>query len=374
MRAISFWTAVIVGVALSLPSGGFTAAPSSDLLKAKQAAETNGFIFETSRDDVVAKAKKEGKLRVLSGLEPPTIRAISDAFRKRYAIDVHAEEITGAEAGQRFVLELKGGRVKDWDVMHVSADFYNEYEGHKKNFDILGMASQGVLRIPKGMTDQKKRNVIFPTSVFSVVPYNKNILSPSRVPASWEDFLKPEFKGKKFAVEIRGGVKDLVAMIPAWGLERVLSYAKALAAQEPIWTVGYARSLGSMVAGDLALAHMINWHSTVRAQQKDARGSLAYNVLEPVPVRLTVADAVVANAVHPYAGLLWLEFLANQEAQGLIDKYDPLKSNLYVRGSEVANALGAKRVSVATPEDADKVPEFMEKVIAAMGFPKVERK
>jgi ABC-type Fe3+ transport system substrate-binding protein len=236
------------------------------------------------------------------------------------------------------------------------------------------MATQGVLQIPKGMLDQRKRNVIFPTSVFSVVPYNKNLLSPSKVPDSWEGFLKPEFRGKKFSVEIRGGVKDLVAMIPAWGLERVLNYAKTLASQEPVWTIGYTRSLASMVAGDLALAHMINWHSTVRAQQKDARGSLAYKVLEPVPVRLTVADGVVANASHPFAGLLWLEFLASPEAQAIIDKYDPLKSNLYVRGSEVANVLSGKRVSVSTPEDADMVPQLMEKVIAAMGFPKVERK
>lgn len=374
MRAVSFWLAPIIGLALLIPRSSFAAAPSSALIKAKQEAETNGFIFETSHDEVVAKAKKEGRLRALSNLEPPTIRAMSDAFRKRYAIDVHAEEITGAEAGQRFVLELKGGRVKDWDVMHISADFYNDYEGHKKNFDVLGMATHGVLQIPRGMLDQRKRNVIFPTSVFSVVTYNENLLSPSKVPDSWEDFLKPEFKGKKFTVEIRGGVKDLVAMIPAWGLERVLNYAKALAGQQPIWTIGYTRSLASMVAGDLALAHMINWHSTVRAQQKDAKGSLGYKILEPVPVRLTVADGVIANASHPYAGLLWLEFLASPEAQALIDKYDPLKSNLYVRGSEVANVLSGKKVSVSTPEDADTVPQLMEKVIAAMGFPKVERK
>ncbi|MGH7845565.1 MAG: ABC transporter substrate-binding protein [Candidatus Binatia bacterium] len=374
MRLVSFWLPPIIGLALLIPRSSFPAAPSSALLKAKQEAEAKGFIFETSHDEVVAKAKKEGRLRALSNLEPPTIRAMSDAFRKRYAIDVHAEEITGAEAGQRFVLELKGGRVKDWDVMHISADFYNEYEGHKKNFDVLGMATHGVLRIPRGMLDQRKRNVIFPTSVFSVVTYNKNLIAPGKVPDAWEDFLKPEFKGKKFSVEIRGGVKDLVAMIPAWGSERVLNYAKALAGQEPIWTIGYARSLGSMVAGDLALAHMMNWHSTVRAQQKDATRSLGYKVLEPVPVRLTVADGVIANASHPYAGLLWLEFLATPEAQAIIDKHDPLKSNLYVRGSEVANVLSGKRVSVSTPEEADTVPQLMEKVIAAMGFPKVEKK
>jgi len=374
MRAVAFWLAPVIGVALLISGSSLAAVSDSGLLKAKQEAEANGFIFETNHDEIVGKAKKEARLRALSNLEPPTVRAISEAFKKRYGIDVHAEEITGADAQQRFVLELKGGRVKDWDVMHISADFYNDYEGHKKNFDVLGMATHGVLAIPKGMLDQRKRNVIFATSVFSVVTYNKNHISPDKAPDNWEDFLRPEFKGKKFSVEIRGGVKDLVAMIPAWGLERVLSYSKALAGQEPIWTIGYARSLGAMVAGEMGLAHMINWHSTVRAQQKDPKASLGYKIVEPVPVRLTVADGVTANATHPYAGLLWLEFLATPEAQAIIDKHDPLKSNLYVRGSEVANALSGKKVSVSTPEEADRVPQLMEKVIAAMGFPKVESK
>jgi len=36
------------------------------LLKAKTEAETKGYIFETSHDVIVAKAKKEGKLVVFS--------------------------------------------------------------------------------------------------------------------------------------------------------------------------------------------------------------------------------------------------------------------------------------------------------------------
>src|SRR5262245_17581697 len=98
MRAVAFWLAPLIGVALLIPGSSFGAVPSSRLLKAKQEAEASGFIFETSHDEIVAKAKKEGRLRALSNLEPPTIRAISDAFRKRYDIDVDAEEITGAEA------------------------------------------------------------------------------------------------------------------------------------------------------------------------------------------------------------------------------------------------------------------------------------
>jgi hypothetical protein len=35
------------------------------LKKAKQGAEAKGYVFLTNRDEIVAKAKKEGKLRIL---------------------------------------------------------------------------------------------------------------------------------------------------------------------------------------------------------------------------------------------------------------------------------------------------------------------
>jgi ABC-type Fe3+ transport system substrate-binding protein len=224
------------------------------------------------------------------------------------------------------------------------------------------------------MTDQKKRNVVFPTSVFSVVAFNPSRLSPDKAPDTWEDFLKPEFKGKKFMIDIRGGVKDLAAMVPAWGLEKVLRYARRLADQDPIWTVGYTRTLSSITAGDSPLAHMVNWHTIVRGQEKAASGSLAFKVIEPAPVRVTVSDAVVRTTSHPYSGLLWLEFLASPEGQAVIDKYEPLKSNLYVPGSEVGKALAGKKVSISSPEEVDSLPQLMEKVIAALGFPKVKAK
>ncbi len=52
------------------------------LSKAKAEAEAKGYIFETSRDAIVAMAKKEGKLVVFSSQEADTIRAVAEAFRK----------------------------------------------------------------------------------------------------------------------------------------------------------------------------------------------------------------------------------------------------------------------------------------------------
>jgi ABC-type Fe3+ transport system substrate-binding protein len=119
---------------------------------------------------------------------------------------------------------------------------------------------------------------------------------------------------------------------------------------------------------------MINWHTVVRAQSKDATRSLAYKIVEPVPVRLINTGAVIKTAPHPYAGLLWLEFLASPEGQAIIDKHEPLKSNLYVPGSEVAKSLQGKKASVTSLEVMDRSTKWLENVIAALGFPKAEAK
>ncbi len=126
------------------------------LLKAKKDAEAKGFIFETSRDAIVAKAKQEGAVKVLSGLDPSIYSSIMEGFKKKYPfLKIEILEITGPDSAQRFIMELKSGSRNDFDVSHASTEFYPEYIPFAKKFDLLGMAQTGVLRIPPKMIDPK---------------------------------------------------------------------------------------------------------------------------------------------------------------------------------------------------------------------------
>jgi hypothetical protein len=178
------------------PATSFAAAPSPALVKAQQAAVANGFIFEASHDEIVAKAKQEGSLRALIGWDPPNHPHLLAGFKKKYPfIDVYLEEIPGSDAGQRFVLEMKADRVRNWDVIHVNTDYYGEFPPYLKKFDILGMAENKVLAIPRGMIDPKNRNLVALGNIVDVVGYNQNLIAREKVPARLEDFLKPELGG-----------------------------------------------------------------------------------------------------------------------------------------------------------------------------------
>lgn len=368
LKVLTCWVSV---APFFLSVTALAASSTAALPKARQEAEAKGYIFVTSRDEILAKAKAEGRIRALSSLSPPTSKAMTAAFRKKYpSLDVYVEELDGQDASQRFLLELKGGVAKGWDVGHFTADYFNDFVPYAMKFDILGMAAQKVLAIEDKMIDPHNRNIVALAADAGVVPYNKKLIAPEKVPDKWEDFLKSEFKGRKFIVDVRP--KTQSDMVPALGLEWVLDYCKKLAAQQPVWVRGGTRILTSMVAGEYALHAGIDYNAVVRVMNKDPTGSLAYKVLEPVPVRIKETQGVLKGASHPYAGLLWLEFQASPEGQAIIDQHEPISASFYMPGSALEKLLRGKRLSFVDWEKQHLKQAWMAKIVEAFNFPKAE--
>ena len=354
---------------LGLPAAVLGAAAGSALQKAKQESEAKGFIFEASRDEIIAKAKKEGRLRVLTSLENESLKPVSEAFKKKYPfIDLRAEEISGTDTYQRVILEMKAGTASGWDVNYLTTDYYDDYFPYLKKFDVLGMAQHGVLQIPTGMIDPTNRNIISYTTNTQIVAYNKTMIADANLPNTWEDFLKPEFKGKKFVVDIRP--QEVANLVPAWGLEKTLQFARAIAAQNPIWIRGHSRTIAAMAAGEYAMLLGANLNATKRAMDKDRMGVLNYKVVEPVPIRIADHEAVYVKAASPYAGLLWLEFVGGPETQSIINRDH--KGSVFFPGTTPYQLTQGRKVSLVAWEHAPQLEELQKKIFEAYGFPKAE--
>jgi len=346
----------------------FAAAASPDLLKAKQEAEAKGYTFITNHDEIVAKAKKEGKVRFVASMDPDNIKANTAAFRKKYPfIDIDGEETSGPDSAQRLLLEVQSGRAKEWDITWISPQFYTELTPYLWKVDLLGMATHGVLQIPPPMIDAKYGNVVAFDTNFQVTAYNAKLLPANLVPKTWEDLLRPELKGRKFAIDIQP--KDVAALVPAWGLEKTLDFARKLAAQQPVWMRGGSRALASIIAGEIPMTVGPNFGTVKRAQRKDRTGVLQYVLPEPVPVRSSNAQAILSTSQHPHTALLWLEWLASPEAQKIADETDFI-SSLHVRGSVVERVLRGRKLSFA--EDFHLREQWEGMVVEAYGFPKAK--
>jgi hypothetical protein len=361
---------VLLFLGLLISSRVHGATPS--LLKAKQSAEAKGFLFETSNEEIVAKAKKEGKLRVISSLNPETYKQLMQAFKQKYPfIDFTLNAVDGSEAAQRFLMELNAGMAKNWDSIHLSRDFYNEFAAHIKKVDILGMAEHKVLSIPSGMIDPSRRNIVAEASAIQAVVYNKDLIAPEKVPNTWEDFLKPELKGRKFLIDIRP--HGMVSLVPGLGEAWVKNYASKLKEQEPIWVRGYARALASMSAGEYALHQQANYQSCVEVADKHPKKSIVCKIIEPVPVRLIELQGVTNSAANPYAALLWLEFQATPTGQRIIDKYEPLKSSVFGPGSELAKVTEGRKLSIDKWDSFAQIPGWYDMIEKAFGLPQAEK-
>jgi ABC-type Fe3+ transport system substrate-binding protein len=372
MKPLAVVKILLIAPILLVGFRDLAAAASASLAKAKQEAEAKGYSFISSHEEILSKAKTEGKLRATTSLSPPTHKAMVNAFKKKYPfLEVAVEEIDGTDAAQRFLLELKAGAAKGWDVAHFTSDYFNDFVPYALKIDILGMAAQKVLAIDERMIDPLNRNIVALAADAGVVPYNRKLIAPEKVPDRWEDFLKPEFKGKKFIVDIRP--KTQSDLVPAVGMEWMMDYCKKLAAQQPIWVRGGTRILTSMAAGEYALHAGIDYNAVVRAMGKDRGGSLAYKVIEPVPLRIKDTPAVLKTATNPHAGLLWLEFQASPEGQAIIDEYEPISASFYTPGSALEKLLRGKKLSLVDWQNQHLKQTWIAKIVEAFGFPKPER-
>ena len=148
-----------------------------------------------------------------------------------------------------------------------------------------------------------------------------------------------------------------------------MTYARKVKEQEPIWGLGETQILSSIARGEYALYQIANYHSCVRASQKDPTKSLVCKLIDPVPVRLHEMEFVTNVARHPYAALLFLEHQASSEVQKIIDENEPLKSSLYADG-EIARLVRGRKISVNDFKTFEKNSQWLAKVVEAYGFPR----
>ncbi len=368
----AFATLVLAALAIAMSSATlFAAEVSPALAKAQKEAEAKGYIFLTTHEEIVGKAKQEGKVRVVVSTDANILKHLTAGFKKKYPfIDIRTEEVRGTDAYIRQLHEIKSGLVKGQDVNDLAYDYYDEYPPFQKKFDILGMAEQKILQIPAQLIDALNRNVVAIGSGIQVVAYNKKLIGAEKVPDTWEGFLKPEFAGRKFVLDIRP--KDISALVPAWGLEKTLDFARKLAAQKPIWARGNTRVLTAMQAGEQTLLLGPDFDSVLRIIDKDKTDSIGYKFVEPVPVRLNEAQGILSKAENPYAALLWLEFVGSPEGQKILDESGPYEASVFIPGSFQERAARGKKQSVVDWAHYNKIPEYERKIFEAYGLPRAQ--
>lgn len=321
----------------------------------------------TSHDELVELANGVGKLVVSTSITEDAIPSIEEGWAKLYPdIELQISEQSGDD-DKRILLEIQAGQ-SDQDVMHLSAESYEDYVPYMEETNLLDLIDAGVLDIAPEMVNPEHPSTLAVGSGIGGYAYNPTTYTEDEVPASWEDFLKPEFKGKKFMVDIEPA--NLAGLGAIWGEDALLDYAAKIKDQDPIWVRGDTNSLTLMSAGEYDLHAFSNYHSAYRVSLET--DNIAIKLLEPIPVRLTQIEGIRKGAANIAGALLFQEYTASEEVQKYLDDDEPMQSSIYAPGSELNKLTEGKEVSVLDWSNFSNLAKWEAAIYDTWGFPSAE--
>src|SRR5262245_57474582 len=186
--------------------------------------------FGRNLNEIVARAKKEGKVRFTSGTpDERQAKEFFKSFRDKYPeIEVEYTRGTPRTASEKIFAELLSGQ-SEYDLLTVLDTLMPKYK--KANLLAGPFDWKGLFGIREVYISPDRFFVGAGGSTDAIV-YNTKMVPRERVPRNWEDCLDPYWKGR-FIVDTRAG--SFVRLYPLWGKEKLLDFARRLVANKPIW-------------------------------------------------------------------------------------------------------------------------------------------
>ena len=254
---------------------------------------------------LLAQARKEGSLSLYSTMTPEDASPLIAAFEKRYGVKVTMWRGINQKLVQRALAEARAGK-----------SAVDVYEGSGQGMEILHREallekfwSPAFADIPQEAFP--RHGYYAPDNLlFFVMGYNTRLVKPEDVPKSYEDLLRPEWRGN-FGIEA-SDVIWFAAVAKAMGEEKGLAYFQKLAAMNPQIRNGHTLMTELVAAGEIPLALTLYNQAVDKLRERGAPIDW-----KPLPPAFGRADGigVAKRAPHPHAALLFVDFVLSPEGQ-----------------------------------------------------------
>jgi len=329
------------------------------------AASLSGQDFGKTLAEIVARAKSEGKVRFCSGT-PNELEAkeFFKQFRERYReITLEYSRCRPAASSERILSELMAGQV-DYDLVTVFDPLIPQY---KKAAVLAGPFDWSGLFGIRPVYVSPDRYFVGSGSSTDGIVYNSKLVPKERAPKDWDDCLDPYWKGR-FVVDNRGG--SFVRLYPGWGKEKLLDYARRLAANKPVWIRGQTEILPLIASGEHLMMCGAFLPPALSLLSQEPGASLTIVIPREVGAELYATVAVVKKASYPNAALLLAGYLASDEGQKAYRSV--FRDSPFDEGSEFGKRIKAAGAKVYfagwnfTPEQQNEISRLLHQV---WGFP-----
>ena len=143
--------------------------------------------------------------------------------------------------------------------------------------------------------------------------YNRKLVKVDEVPRSWEDFLDPKWKGK-LSLDTEA-FEWMGFLLKHMGEQRALRYFERLTKQDVKFLRGRSLQLQLLAAGEFPITMVSN--ANLILDLKKAGAPIEPIRISPVLLRPSLL-LLAANAPHPHAAMLYLDFLLSKDGQNLL--------------------------------------------------------
>jgi iron(III) transport system substrate-binding protein len=267
-------------------------------------------------DKVVKAAEDEGTVNFYTAFNENVVAQITDGFSKAFPkIKVVANRKTSSLLLQQFEGEQRGG-VPGADVLTTSSPSQIKDGCSKGTFAKVAddITADDENKWPKDSFDGC---AAITSTAFYQIWWNTEKLSENDRPKSWEDLLDPKFAGKKMIINSPAITNSYVWMMTVAKDKFGDDFLKKLGQQEPVWGESSEQAEQRVAAGEA----LVSLGGTKDGGQALIDKGLPLNGFIPDPCMGTERTAgVVANAPHPNAARVFMNWLMTPEGQAVAAK------------------------------------------------------
>jgi iron(III) transport system substrate-binding protein len=195
-----------------------------------------------------------------------------------------------------------------------------------------------------------------------VLAYNTRMVKPGEVPKTYDDLLKPLWKGKKILNDTEN-FAWFDGLLKYWGRDKGVAYFRRLAQQDQVFQRGSRGRIQLVMAGEFPLTIAYGPH----AQGYTSKGApIDWVPLEPV-VFVVDTVSVAGKPPHPAAARLLIDFLFSKESQLKLRELNRIPSRVDIEPDPPRLFRGFKRV--AQDIEDEKLSESIDLFREIFGLP-----
>ena len=309
-------------------------------------------------------ARREGSFKFYGISNAALLSAYANGFMKKYPF-IKAEfwRGSGNKLVFRTMTEHKTGQL-DTDAVLVGTENVMTL---KRSGIWARFHSPETQYFPKDFTD--KDGYWHADSLgISTIAYNNRMVKKEEAPKGYDELLHAKWKGN-LSIDLEPE-RALMGWLVAWGEQKTRAFVSGLMKNGAVVRRGHTQQAQLLCAGEFKVAVEIYPDGILRMKEQGCPATLVFP--NPTPAHISGAIGIYANAPHPHAAALFVDFMKSAEGAKILAATGRISGRKGVKAlyEEIAN-LEEKGVPllVVTPEQSEQVAKPMERIMKDLLVP-----